>query len=104
MSSLLLSWHDESEGKMKRALVQLGKINDLNANVALSRFALLESTSSLSPCECTSPAHYSAQFIVETELSEIQVQNGTPSIDLHINNVCWLSIFSFYESETYYDK
>lgn len=69
-------------------LVQLGKIYDLNADVAVSHSALLESTSSLSPCKCTLKAHYAAQFIVETRHSEIQVQNATPSIDLHINSFC----------------
>lgn len=66
LSSLLLSRHDESEGRIKRVLVQLGKIYDLNADVAVSHSALLESTSSLSPCKCTLKAHYAAQFIVET--------------------------------------
>lgn len=98
LSSLLLSRHDESEGRIKQVLVQLGKIYDLNADVALSRSFLLESTSGLSPRKCTSMAHYAAQFIAETRHSEIQVQNGTPNIDLHINRVCWLSIFCFFES------
>lgn len=30
--------------------------------------------------------------------SEIQLQNATPSIDLHLNRVCRLSIFWFYEA------
>lgn len=78
--------------------IQLGKIYDLNADVAVSCSALPESTTSLSPCKRTSRDHYAAQFIVETRHSAIQVQNGSPNIDLHINKVCWLSVLSFYES------
>lgn len=68
------------------------------ADVARSRSALRESPPSLSPCKYTSTAHYAAQFIAETQHSEVQVHDGIPSIDLNINRVCRLSIFCFYES------
>lgn len=79
---------DEPDGRVEQVPDQWGRIHDAHVPPPMV------STSCLPPCECSSGAHYSAGFIVQNT----RRSRSPPSIDLHINLVCRLSISWFYEA------